>query len=440
MKRLHSLLTAFSRLTLASIFWLAVRVFHRVKIHGLEHATAGRKQPAFFAMVHKRNLDPMVEVPSILAHRGWSALARDVHFAMRSDAFSPGFLARLVMQPRWFARFLRPISVRPILRHLGIRPIEKLPARPAEMWIRDALGFEGDLPSGDVLTPAFLQQVAVASGEDYQAVKAHPLSHLLGWRYQQVLQPFRSVDIFVNTARRHAKNFVLSKLKQELVDLQAWMLSGGSLWLAPEGQISPTGAIYPITAVLQRLLQAGPPGTCVIPVFIIYDFMTVRRSAIFVDLAPAIEHALSLSPHELDSQLRRSWLLSARFTCSQLASGFLVETSRKTTPIFTLDELIKEIERQAAKLVQAGRNVDQRLLNPRTSRKLAAGFLKYAVHHGLVRRERHHRWIATITESDLNIQVPPGEAGYSHAPLAYAWNELQDMLSIDSLAKIDAAS
>ena len=284
MNRLKSIFAALCRIVIAGIFWVVARLLYDIEFHGLEHDPG--RQHTYFAMAHKRDLDPIVEIPTILAHRGWRALAGNVHFAMRGDAFSPGFLARLVMQPRWFSHFLRLISVGPVLRLLGLHPFENLHFRPAEMWIRELLLIEGNVRAADVLTPTFLQKVATVAGLDYQQLEKCQLSDLLSWRYQQALQPFCSTEIFIEPARRHAKSYVLAKFKQELAELVAWLWNGGSLWGAPEGLLSPQGNLGPVTAALRRLLQAGPPDMCVLPIFIAYDFMTVRRTRIFVDLAP----------------------------------------------------------------------------------------------------------------------------------------------------------
>jgi 1-acyl-sn-glycerol-3-phosphate acyltransferase len=425
-------LAASSRIVLASIFWVAVRLFHHVKVHGLERASG--KHPSFYAMAHKRDLDPLVEVPSVLARRGWQALAGDVHFAMRGDAFTPGFLARLVSYPRWFVRFLRLLSLGAILRRLGIRPLENLHVRPAEVWIHEWLETQSDRRSDQVLTLTFLQHVAKMSGEDVQNLQALPLSHLLSWHFQEALQPWNSTDIFVESARRHMKRVVLKKLKQQLTDLAAWLSHGGSLWSAPEGQLSTDGTLGLLTPILHRLLQEGPPDTCVIPISITYDFMSSGRSGIFVNLAPPI--ASPLPAKELETQLRHIWLLHACFSCTQLASGFLVEKQRAADPSFTLDDLASSIQQHAARLAEAGRFVDQRLLNPRTARKLARRYVDYTLRHHIVRTTERNRWEPTI--GDLVIQVRPGEVGYKQAPLAYAWNELQDMLSVSSPLVIQA--
>ncbi|MHB8600027.1 MAG: hypothetical protein ACYDER_24855 [Ktedonobacteraceae bacterium] len=246
MKYLKSFVIAICRILLASAFWIAVNVFHRVKMYGLQNDNGLR--PAYFAMCHRRDLDPMVEIPIVLGHRGWQALAGDVRFAMRSDAFSQGFLARIVLRPRWFARFVRLIPLAAILRGLGIFPLENVHMRPAEVWIRDALAVAGNVEIEDALAPAFLQQVVKYPVEYSQKAKGQLLSRLFSWRYQQSLQAWQSVDIFREPLRGQMKRFVMAETRQELANIARYIHAGGSLWGAPEGGISSDGHIGTVTA------------------------------------------------------------------------------------------------------------------------------------------------------------------------------------------------
>jgi 1-acyl-sn-glycerol-3-phosphate acyltransferase len=426
MKRFSLILDACLRISVAGIFWIVVRVFHVVKIRGLENDTGA--QPAYFAMQHKRDGDPIVELASVVGHRGWRALARDVRFAMRSDVFYPGFLSRVVHRPRWLSSVLGLIPLKTILLHIGIRPLENIHLRPAEVWIRDGLRILGDVRVGDALSLPFIQQVAATSGEAWQKIQSYPLSRLLAWRYREALQVLCSADMFIEPARRMVKQEVVRKFKEQLADLVRWLERGKSLWGSPEGLLSPDGTILPVSAAMHRLIQASPAETCIIPISIIYDFMTTRRSRIFVALTAPIERAALLAPRELEARLRNAWLWHACFTCTQLASGFIVQTIKAGQRTFTLDEMTRAIVQQAALLFEAGRWVDRQLLSTRTARRRAASFLKYALREKLVRRIGRSTWIAV--PSSLSIQVRPGEAGYERYPLAYAWNELQEMLAI----------
>ncbi len=420
-----------SRFTLVGIFWAAIRITYSVEFHGLEHIK--RKRPVYVAMAHKRDIDPIVEVPNIVARQGWRALAGDVLFAMRGDFLSPGFLSRIVLQPRWFSRVLRPLALEGILRIIGIRPLDSLQLRIAEEWVREFLQTEGDLNANELFTPAFLEQVATQSGVQYEIVNKAKLSDLLAWRYQAAMQPLCATDIFLEEKRLPAKRSIHKKVTKELADLQQWFKQGGSLWGAPEGQLSSIGKLGPFTSALPRLLSSRTEKTYIIPTFIIYDFMTVKRVHIFVDVAPTITYdpAQILQFQDIHAQLRSAWLASARFTCTQLAAGFLVEKGRATTSMFTLDDLAKAIEQEAARLTTLGRNVDVRLLYHDKARILAANFLQYALRHGYVLQHEPDLYEATV--QDLSIHVQPGNVGYAAYPLAYAWNELQEMLSINNL-------
>lgn len=431
MQRLTLFLSACSRFALAGIFWLVARLFYDIEFHGLEHLPSRR--PIYFAMAHKRDLDPIVELPTVLARQGWRALAHDVIFALRGDAFAPGFLARLVTQPDWFARFLWMLSLGDILRFLGIRPLEKLNLRPDEIWLRDFVSAEGDLAAGEVLSSTFLQHLSQASGEDAEILQASRLSHLLSWRYHALLQHSHSIDIFQSRWHRRMKNILLSQLKKQLVELTNWLEHHGSVWGAPEGQLSPSGKISPLSAILPRLLRSVSTPVTIVPIAIVYDFMTSRRMRIFVDVAPSIVYNSQLSAKDLNYDLRRAWLLSARFTCTQLASGFLVETSKVAVPIFTLSDLVLKLEEEAKRLHTRGRHVDPRLLTHKSVRKLAESFLTYAVQRHLVFRLAPDLY--KVRPLNLSMDVPPGSTGYQQYPLAYAWNELQDMLSVEPHAQ-----
>lgn len=418
-------LVAACRTIIATAFWIATRLSFRVEIHGLEHDKG--LPSTYFGMAHKRDLDPIVLIPSIMSHRGWRGLSGDVHFALRGDGFSPGYLARIVIEPRWISRLLRLLSLGSVLRWLRAQPAESL-IRPAEEWVRELLHVNGDACAGDVLAPMILYELAETTGESCQQVAAHHLSHLLSWRYHAVLQHFYGSEILLSPVRRPIERRLVARIKQQLADLSAWLQTGGSLLGSPEGQLSPDGKLKPINSALHRIMHAAPADTRVIPIYLTYDYMTTRRRiSIFINIAPAVEHASALATENFDAQLRSAWLRSAHFTCTQLASGFLMEVSRAPIRSFTRDELASTIHRQAVTLSEAGRHVDHRLLYPRQARKLATGFLAYAERHALALRTGPDTW--TPSPKEVTIKVRPMEVAYDQAPLLYSWNELQELLS-----------
>lgn len=426
MRKLESLLLACCRLMIGGIFWLVSRFFYSVEFHELEHDTGAPQ--TYLAISHKRDVDPIVTLPTILTHRGWRAWAGNVHFALRDDAFSPGYLALLLKNISWLSHLLHPLSIGPILRWLGAHPLEHLHMRPSEEWIRESLQIEGDTSARDILTPLFIENLAKTNGEDVKQIEENKLSHLLSWRYHTVLQTYCGPEIFVGHARRRIEQRVVQTLKEHINELSAWLSNGGSVYGAPEGRLSPDGNLGSATAALHRLLRTAPANLQIVAIFLSYDFMTTKRPRVFVDIAPAIEHPSTLHPYELDAVLRRAWLQVARFTCTQLASGFLMQASHTGTS-FTLEDLTHSIKRQAKTLAQAGRHVDQRLLQFHKARKLAAHYLSYAERHALVRRTANQLW-TPLPIIDTPIRLNLGEVGYDRMPLTYACNDLQELLSL----------
>lgn len=426
MKQIVSLLLLVSRTVIAGAFWIATRLTNDIKVSGRQYDSGEAR--TYLGMAHKRDLDPLVLIPTLLFHHGWRRLRGELRFALRGDAFSRGYLGRIVMQPRWLSRLLRLLAIGPALRWLGTDSAEAL-LRPAEEWIRAALQSEGDKPASEVVAPFLLESLAQESGESYEQIAGHRLSHLLSWRYHAPLQNFYGAEALIGDVRRSIQHQHIARIKSELAGLDDWLWRGGSLYGSPEGLLSPDGRLGSINSALHRLMRAAPPDTRIVPIVQIYDFMTTQRLRIFVDFAPAIEHAPSRSTDQLNAALHASWLKHARFTCTQLAAGFLFQANQNgLTSSFTLDELAKSIYVQANRLALEGRHVDAHLLDLHGARKRANGFLAYAEQRALVRRGEHGAYIPTVAEPPMRLR--PREVGYDQAPLAYACNELEEMLSI----------
>ncbi|MGH2479451.1 MAG: hypothetical protein ACRDHW_07345, partial [Ktedonobacteraceae bacterium] len=419
------LLMLLCRTIIASAFWLSIRAGASLKISGVAY---DRGLPrTYLGMTHKRDIDPFLLVPTIIFHRGWRALVSGVYFALRGDAFTRGFLARMVVHPSWLARALHPLTLGSVLRWLGTYPIEGL-QRPAEEWIREVLNSAGDLPAASILAPAFVRDFAQATHLAPEQVSQLPLSRLLGWRYHQALQRFCGMEILQRAGRRPVERRVIERIHMHLADVARCFWQGGSFFGSPEGQLSSDGRISSMHAGFHRTVRAAPPDLRVVPISLIYDFMTSGRQRIFADFAPALEYAAKLPLDELDARLRRAWLLRAHFTCTQLASGFLVNRQRSTALVFTRDDLAQAVYQQARELAAVGRHVDPQLLRFSGASKRARQYLTYVERRGLVRCLSPERW--QITFDELAIHVSPREVAYNDAPLLYAYNELQDLLSV----------
>lgn len=426
MKFLKSFLVALCRTILASAFWLSIRLSTSLTIRGVEHDACMPR--TYLGMAHKRDIDPFILLPIVMFHRGWRGLAGDIRFALRGDGFTRGFLARITGDVPWLAWLLRPLSVGPALRWLGTYPTDGL-VRPAEEWVREALSTYGDVQADTLLSSFFLQVVAQAAHLSVEKLAQQPLSHLLAWRCHAALQKFYGPEILLATKRRDLERQVIIRIHEQLEEIAAYFWPGGSIFGAPEGLLSPEGHISPLHAGFWRMLRAAPPDLRIVPVATVYDFMTTRRKRIFVDYAPVIEYAPKLAHAELNERMRRSWLLHAHFTCTQLASGFLMERQRAGSPEFTFADLAQAVHQQARELAAAGRYVDPQLLRFSGAARRVRGYLAYVERRGLVRRCASKGWM--ITFGELVIEVAPREVAYNDVPLLYAYNELQDLVSVE---------
>jgi hypothetical protein len=221
---------------------------------------------------------------------------------------------------------------------------------------------------------------------------------------------------------------MIERIKDSITELNTWVSDGGSLFGSPQGHLSPDGKVGPINSGLHRMLRHIPSDTSIIPISIMYDFMTIRRMSIFVDFASPIEHASLLPASELDAQLRLAWLRSAHITTTQQASGFLIHTKRSGLTTFTLQDIVDDIYHQAVELAHNGRNIDNHLLKEDNVHKRTRAFLAYAEQHKLIHRVGTHIWEYTFDETPIHVR--PREVGYDQSPLVYAWNELQELLSV----------
>ncbi|HEX6544589.1 MAG TPA: 1-acyl-sn-glycerol-3-phosphate acyltransferase [Ktedonobacterales bacterium] len=424
--------SALGRFALVGLFATVPRLAVAVRIHGLEHDA--RAPRTFYAITHKRDFDAFVPVPLLIKHWGWRSLVRDLHFAMRADGFQVGFLSRVVRRPPWFSQALRPINVGPILRGVGIHPLDSLHLRPAESWIREALRLDGKLTVGELIAPDLLQMLAEQTQQSVEALAARPASTLLAWRYFPLLQTEVGSEIFTPAFRRRAELRVLATAKEQLADCVEWLRQGGSLYTAPEGVLSLDGRLSPFRAGLTRIVRAAPADTRIQPVAIIYDYITLGRVRMWIDLAPAIEGGTALTNHELEQTLRAAWFSVARFTCTQLASGLLMSRYEQGQRATRTGELEAGILAWARDLFAAGRNVDPALLTEEGVHHRLAAYLTYAELRGIVRQ--YGTWVVLALGRPAEINVLPGDVGYRNAPLRYAANEAREMAEATGMADL----
>ncbi len=414
------------RIVILAGFWLVSGVFFHVETNGLFPLL--RAPRLYFAFQHKRDDDPIPIIAMILPRLGWRAMAGDVRFSLRGDAFSPGFLARLIHTPRWLAHVVHPINAGPILRRLGIYRVDDARLRPLEEWVRLALAIDPPVRVGELLRPAAVQSLAARVGAASDDFAGQPARVLLEWRMQHWMQIVTGVLFFTDPWQHRLQHAAIDTLKRELAEIGQWLASGGAVMGSPEGGLSATGALGAISPAFTRVLAtatAEAPIT-VVPLAIVYDFMTGGKKRIFIGAAPPFHVTGDERASDLAARMQAALRDNACFTTTQLGARFFVHRLAIGAPHFDEMELCQAIEYQSQLLHAQGRWVDPALRHPSGRQRRVRRFLRYARAHGILRAEGPERW--RILPQDLTFTPVPGRPGYLEHPLAYAWNEWRDMM------------
>lgn len=411
-----------SRIVIVIMFFVVTHLLFEV--HQQQRATTPPAAHVYYALLHKRDTDPFFFLPLLFAQR-WRR--GNLQFGLRGDAFVPGFLARLIVQPRWLAHAFYNLNLGPLLRSMGAHPLSGWTIRPLEDWVRLARHALGEQPLADVFAPAFLARLASQTHMASDALAALTLSDLLTWRFQPYLQTYSGPSFFAPAVRRQIERRAVAIIKAQLAEAAQVLQADAAFVGAPEGQLSATGRIGTMSAGFGRILRAGPPETSVVPLAIIYDYMKPGRIRVFLSEAAPITNAAMHTPTEVFTQVRAAWMHVLPFTCTQIGTSIIVDRLHAQKTCATTAQFTAEVLHIARELAAKGRQVDAVLLDEQRCARRVRQFLHYAHRQGVLQRHGPDQW--HVQSVDLCIAAGPGEVGYEHTPFAYAWNEWQDMLA-----------
>jgi MFS family permease len=216
---------------------------------------------------HFANLEGMVLPVALLWSDPW---AGPVVSAGSRRMFEPGFLATRL--PKWLGRWLTPVNLSRVLKALGVHPIEDRPLnRPLSSWAYLVYSRYGNLPAQEVLEP------------DYCPPGAERLADL--WRCGQFPQdgPFTSHRALREPYRTAVRTGVRDELEQDLRAIETALRHGATVYLTPEGRMTPTGEMGRFRLAWDRL---HPEARAVYLASTACDPWTHRRMALVTRLLP----------------------------------------------------------------------------------------------------------------------------------------------------------
>lgn len=199
--------------------------------------------------------------------------------------FEPLFIATRV--PPALASRLRWLHVAPILRRVGVMPIEEAPRTPPLLSIAQTVRERyGDLPLKDLISPDILHELEglsdkrsqLATVRDLEATELFPFTtRAFSWRF--IREPYRS-------ALRSER---LRCVSEQIASVQQALSAGRTVYLTPEGRLTPDGRLGAFHGMWDALRdQADRIYICAIS----YDPLRRGRQHLYMRLLPAVPGSL----------------------------------------------------------------------------------------------------------------------------------------------------
>jgi hypothetical protein len=421
----HPASSAVLRFAVMGLFGIVARSSMDIAVIG--DLPKQRLPRTYYAMMHRRHEDPILFLPTLMRRLGRRALAGDVQFGLRSDAFGPGFLARMASGPAILSRALQPLAIGDILRLLGAHPLSDM-VRPLDVTLLLAMEIAGDPRVEAVCTGPFAVELARRMKLTVEQVMRLPLSAVERWARSRAADWSTGPEIFVDPLRRQMERELVVRVRRDAMELASWLQQGGSIFSAPEGGLSPLGYPLPVSGGFHRLMTLSPADTTIVPIALIYDWMTTRRLRLLVGIAPAIASAPALARHELATALRSAWLSVAPIGCSQLASDILLRARESVTGL-TWSEIEEILGEAAAALATVRQAVDPILLRPSSLARRLRSYRDFLLQRRMLRSDRHGCWmLASLGQPFLPAA---DQTAYDRDPVRYAQRELHAIFAAD---------
>ena len=292
-----------------------LRTAYRIRAWGGLPLTRG---PALVIPNLQHDLDDMAIVGRILLDGPW---VRPVYAVSAQLMFEPGFLA---LRLPWLGSLLRTFNPEPLMRGLGLVPIEnQLVRRPILRFAHTVLRREANLPLERVFDERALAALDAPKGTRLEGLYR---GELFG-RAQRVVklswlrEPFRDA-IAVETR---------DDLREDLARIETLLQRGATVYFAPEGTFSTDGRLGRFARSLERFA----PLANVYLAAVSYDPLRGGRLSMLLRILPVA-----------DGDLARELKAARPVTVSQLLADWLITE----TPQFTREEAYAAIRTRLERL------------------------------------------------------------------------------------------
>src|SRR5581483_5115851 len=332
---------------------------------------------------HQRESDVPILATALCRRDGARILDPLPFFAMREDLLRRDALAKLLWTwPRWIARTLALIPLRWFFAAIRTRPLRRLReftlGETQEALI--ACGMGNAAPQA-VFNARGLREIAAQ--QDPLPGRVQDIDLGAAWRTYWGLRRLRSDALSRLVPRFH------QTIESHLDCLTALLAARRTLYIAPEGTISPDGRFGRVRAAPWEVCTRLPAPPGIRPVALSYDALAPGRLRVVV-CAGALEAPRLRSRREFDADLRGRILKLCALTPSHAIARFL----RDGPPRFATEDLASWLQRSSEGARDASLILDP-LWSRRSPLELARERLDWLWRKRLVEREAdawRNRW------------------------------------------------
>ncbi|MDA8094724.1 MAG: hypothetical protein M0T84_12655 [Betaproteobacteria bacterium] len=383
-----------ARRTFALFADLVLRLRYDIRVSGREHYAEG--VPTLLVANHRSDADGPIVAAVMLRRQGVACRGDVPFFVAREDLFARGFLAQYVPAA---PAFLRPVLGRlclaPFLELMRVRPMRRVAERTLGEVLAQVREIAGDVPLAEILKASQLAR--------YERLAApNPVPATVGEALAQRYRALNQERLGLLKLRREMFQR-LARSDREVIARQvgafvALLEAGKTVFLAPEGVLSPHGCPMRSKAGLHLLLTRARVDVHLVPVGLTYDFMTTGRPAVFVRFGRELSSLEGCGVEALDERVHRAIAAQYTATATQIASVWLRARLHAGENRLEPSALRDGVMQAALDLACAGLPVDGRLLDPRAAHARIAECLGYCRRVGLLDsregRLRFARWPA----------------------------------------------
>ncbi|MCL6453336.1 MAG: MFS transporter [Alicyclobacillus sp.] len=191
---------------------------------------------------HVHDFDGAFIPPRLYLRGRWR---HPVYTVASQRLFEAGFLA--VRSPRWLSRWLRGFNAGPILRLIGVRPIEDSPRRqPLFSWAGKIRRLVGDARLADVLHAEVLEDAGVAAAD-------LRLSDLYRPQWLYLARKTVALRAIAEPLRGELRASIAPRVTAQIDAICDLLARGRTVYVTPEGRLTADGRIGPFHAVLDPL-------------------------------------------------------------------------------------------------------------------------------------------------------------------------------------------